>query len=752
MYSENNRISLRQMRRLFVFDLFCVSSLIIPRVAAAASGKDGILAILLGTLYAYVYVWIILAFAKWAKGNFLEYAKDNTGKLLQMVVLGLYIIKLFICCVFATKLFSEVIGKTLLEDTDHRIIVLLLLMVSGYMASKGLEVRARIVELLFFVVMVPIFLFLILGVKEIDLTNLMPLFTKSTRNMIYGGYEVFLTFSVLELLLFLIPMIKVRKSDVEKRRKVYEYVSGALVIVTVLNVLLFVVTVGVLGEIETKKQIWSMVNVIQTIQLPGGFIERQDGLILSIWMLSVFTIVSTFLYYISLLSKVVFKVSMQNYFLVPVILLLFGAATITIEIEQFYYYFEIYMKYIGMPQSIVLPLLIFMCGKLNRRRGKVFLSLGLFCVPFILSGCSDMTEIEDRNFIQTIGVDYVEEELHVYYLLPDLQVLTGQGAAEPESLMISLKGNDFIQVEEEYYKKYNKRLDFSHLKAMVLGENFAKDSNCMKDLFEYVNDNYDLGRTTYIFISKTSAEDIMNLNGELLGGLGNYLDDMLSINLSNKEKKGITIGDLLASENGGSQNVGVPILVANENAIQMSGLGYIYKNQLTDHVSEVEEKYINILKENGDYFYIYFNETTKDTEEAKGEYVIKLSKINSTQKYQWINQKPSIAFNIEGSGEIEMGATHLDSQEGVEKIDLEKKLISKEQNIKLLEQRCNQILEVRITEVLLELLQTSHIDFMNLYRNTSIVNRKIWFAYEGNETGFLDDLSFEVNCKIHMKE
>lgn len=48
MFSDNNRISTRQIFRLFVFDFIGMSTLVLPGVLAQLNGCDGLFAIVAG--------------------------------------------------------------------------------------------------------------------------------------------------------------------------------------------------------------------------------------------------------------------------------------------------------------------------------------------------------------------------------------------------------------------------------------------------------------------------------------------------------------------------------------------------------------------------------------------------------------------------------------------------------------------------------------------------------------------------------
>lgn len=751
MFSENEKISLRQLKRLLVFDLFSVSALIIPRIATASSGKDGLITIILAALYAFIYAWILLALSKYTGGNYLDYSKRSLGGILTFIMGLFYIVKLSACCVFAARLFGEVINETLLEDTDPRIIILLLLVVSAYAASKGFEVRARIAEVLYFIVIIPIFIFLLLGLNKIQFSNLTPLFTESAGNIFLGGYNVFLTFSILEVLLFCAPMIKFKKADIKKGRRLLHYVTRAIAVTGILDLLLFIVTLGILGRGETQQKLWSMVNVIQVIKLPGGFIQRQDAIILGIWMLSIFSIMSAFFYYISYIGKFIFHVSGQNYLLVPFILLLFGASVIPIETEQFFYYFEFFMKFIGMPLSIVLPAVIIFIGrikkiKLNKPALKTLLFITALTSVISLTGCSDMTEIEDRNFVQAMGIDLKGNELTVFYVLPDLKALTEQGSEDPEKLILELKGFDFFEIEELYDLQYNKRLDFSHLKAIVLGRELAENQGQMAQFLSYVENKYELGRSTLIFTSDTTAREVISLNKDLEGGIGDYLDRLYRINLKNSGKKVITVGDMVFAMNEENPVVSMPLLKPRKKTLETVGLGMFYHNKLSYEVNKEEADYADIANGSGKNILIFLTrdpeeDLTEGKSEKVSEYVVKINNITRTLKFNRVNQKPVLNIGIEGIGIIEKGF----KDKGESSTEANARVIEE------IESRCNNIIRNRITANLDKITKGAGIDFMNLYRMTSYKNRQLWLDYTNNLDLFLSDLEYSVNADLKIQ-
>ena len=59
MFSENQKISERQIFRLLTFDLLGLSTLLIPSVLAQTAGRDGVFAIVLGTLFGGLFLKVL---------------------------------------------------------------------------------------------------------------------------------------------------------------------------------------------------------------------------------------------------------------------------------------------------------------------------------------------------------------------------------------------------------------------------------------------------------------------------------------------------------------------------------------------------------------------------------------------------------------------------------------------------------------------------------------------------------------------
>ncbi len=383
MFARNDKISKRQQKRMLVLDVFSLSCLIIPYIAVNSAGAGGIATVLIGTVLAMLYAGILYICArqfideKKKRINFMAYSKQNVGSFFAGVIGVLYLVKLFLLLTFSASLFAQVIGKTLLIETSVNVVIAVLLLVSAYGAMHGIEKRARLTEILYILVMVPLILYLILGIPKIEFTNLTTGAVNSNfpkTGIIWGSLFILLTFCALDGIIFTHFHVKYTE---EKRY--FTPVFVALTILGVADLLIYLVTVGILGVGEAGSKLWSSVTIMQIIEIPGEFVRRQDKIMLAFWMLSIFNILTYCFFYMVQITKDYIgqcfikdfeKYSKANKYIVLIYgILAFGLASTMTDIEVQFIQFGKYLLCIGVPQSIIIPLILIGVSKI--RRGKI---------------------------------------------------------------------------------------------------------------------------------------------------------------------------------------------------------------------------------------------------------------------------------------------------------------------------------------------------------------------------------------------
>ncbi|WP_066716792.1 GerAB/ArcD/ProY family transporter [Clostridium sp. Marseille-P299] len=363
MFPRNFKISSSQFRKMLVLDILSISIMIVPQIASVGAGKDGILAIILGSVLALLYSLLMLYFTRRVNSDYFTYSKDTVGKFITFIFGILYIIKFLILCIFVFNLFSNIINETLLPNTNYKIILLFLIVLTLYLASKEIEVRARLTEFLYLVVLIPLVLLLLLGVPKVDIPNLLPILTTDGGSILRTGFSIFLTYSAAEFILFESAAIK--QDDKRSQKNVIH----AIITSTVINIFFFIMVVGLLGIYSTNQKIWSTIIVMQLLEVPGGFIQRLDAIVLAFWMISIFFISSTLLYHISNIAKSITNAKKREYYLIIFAILIFLICMKPIKIDIILANLNKYLIYIGVPQSILMPLIVFGIDKIKSGKG-----------------------------------------------------------------------------------------------------------------------------------------------------------------------------------------------------------------------------------------------------------------------------------------------------------------------------------------------------------------------------------------------
>lgn len=745
MYSENEKISLRQLKRLLVFDFFGIISLIVPYIIVNTAGFDGLLAIFIGGVFAVIYLLIIMFFIKNINESYLTFSKHCVGTILTFIISALYIIKYLFSIVLLTKIFSEVVNRTLLINYSRLLIIVPMIMVAGYIAYKGCEVRARVAEVLYFIVLIPIFFFLIMGVKNIDLANLTPIFSQRIDFTLKGAFSFFLLFNTLEMLLFLKPLVRVDKKNGLVEKSILSYSIQSVAIVIVIAMFFFALTVGLVGEEAAGASMWSSVFVFQFARIPGSFLNRQDSLLLAFWLLTIFSAVSGFLYYLCYILKDMYRIKSKNSLMPLVMIFVILLSAVPIDLEDYFATYMKYLTYLGVPQSIIIPLILIIISRLRGKhvmkhvkKAVMFVIILLF-IP-LFTGCTEKVQIEDRDFVQAIGVDYENNQIVVHYVLPNIGEVTQQNSGDgsgSNDMIRTFTGHNYYEIEEQYKLCSSKKLDFSHLKAIIFGKSLSENSEKFKEFVEYTENKYEVSKNTHIYLVNDRLETIIELNQKVPNGIGYYLEELYRNNLVNSEKEEITLGSLINEKNAADLSVHIPILTILNKALSIQGEGIIKDSTLRYAITGEESIYTDILRGYGENSRIFMN---KDSVTMK-EYVIRLDQVKSMAEINLRNGKPLFQLDIIAAGIVDQGVDQNAKTKITEKLNLYKEI----------EGLVNTYLKDKLTNQLNEIIKKQRLDYLNILRMSRYKNREIYGFYKDKQDRFVEDLEIEVNVKISIQ-
>lgn len=380
MFSNNNRISTRQVFRLFVFDFIGMSTLVLPAKLAGTSGCDGVFAIVVGGLFASLYLWYLAWIMRRMDSDLITYVRQALPRWGALVMLCFFAAYCILEASYGAYIFADVMKKGLVGGESYTLLLLLILAVAAYAIQSGIESRARVYESLFWVLFVPLFLLLWIAASDVNTIYLHSFFEAPVMNVAGGGLLVFEYLMLVFLVLFFPAYVK---KDAQK--KMVAAVYRALWVAVIVFALFDLILLGSFGERAMAKMRYPALTLMSNIHLRGSFLKRLDAFLLAIWFFTLFALINVFLFYAKQLIAAIggeftghgnaerqgdgLKIQKEKKAKVWSTIIAFLLVFVVAEgfcYGSFAEWFESYMTYVAMPLLILLPLIIVVWGKYRK--------------------------------------------------------------------------------------------------------------------------------------------------------------------------------------------------------------------------------------------------------------------------------------------------------------------------------------------------------------------------------------------------
>lgn len=536
-FAQNESISPRQLYRLYVFNLLGVGTLVLPNNLAKL-GKYAFISIALGVFMAWLFMWIVSEVRERRKTIY-DRSIDKT-KYAKMLIYDLIIaIYELSQAAFLAWIFVKLIRDSLIPDESFTVVLLVIMAVCAYALSGGVECRARVYEVVFFFVLIPLAAMLLFAISDVRFDYLM---IKDRVGVDFGIADIFAgAYYVFAASISVFNVLFVKERTASQIRG---SVSKAIFTYAGILFLLYAVLLGNFGKYSLSEIEFPAVVLMSDVQIKGSFFKRADALMLSVWFFTLFSVLNMSLYYAVLrcenfaenTGKIIFtfnknrhscsnkqfgsdrqkshgkeKSTMRSWCIIFVI-----AVTVTLAyiLESGD---EIVKKYLGFLLCIAIPVI-------------VVLTIGL-----MLTGCSAV-ELEERCFPTLAAVDIVDVVSH-----RDVSANENSGyiefyynmdkSYEPEY------ADDIKTAVDSFEDRLSQKADTNHLKVILIGKTLRKDKAAYSDFMEYCKTSKKFPRNTYVCI----ADDI----NDIFDNMGDYYEQ--KINKENHEdgEPIITLGTLL---------------------------------------------------------------------------------------------------------------------------------------------------------------------------------------------------------------
>ena len=358
MFSINNKISIRQLKLLLIFDIISIRLIRLPK-KSSAYGQNGWQLIIVCTILAIISSWLITKLLHNFKGQtFIDYTSRLASKPAAYILSLIFITKILINTALELRLFTEILKETFLKNTPPYLIIIPMIVLSLYAVTKGLETRARLAEILSLIILIPLIVILVSTVIGIDLSNLRPFYIHKPSVLAYSATFVSF-FTNLDLMLFMAPFIRDSAKVNSSILKITLYCGLAMTLMTM-------TTISRFSAAYTAKELWPVLRVLDTLSLPGAFIERQESIFVSFFIVSEFFIASSGLFFSSMICKDLIKTKTPH---IPILLcsiIIIVIASIPMNVNSIYFFMDKTFIYLGSLCIFIIPLLLLALSKLKK--------------------------------------------------------------------------------------------------------------------------------------------------------------------------------------------------------------------------------------------------------------------------------------------------------------------------------------------------------------------------------------------------
>lgn len=293
MNIENEKISGRQLGRMVFYDFFALTTLVLPGLLTKAVGMDGFFALASGCIVGYGMLLLVLTQIKHMRHtgkDYHAYLCEHFGTILTTVILIIYLLSALFGAAYGLRLLCDITRQYLISDTPAWLVLAVLAALALYGLCAGLESRGRMYEIVFWLVLLPLFFLFFLAAHNVEANRWVPVFQAEGVQVLKSSYLVFAFFMSSAFL----PMLA---EDVSEHADVARVLKQGFAFGVCVNLALFLLLTGIFGAPTVATMEEAALTLTAMVKVPGGFLERQDALLCGIWLVSIFAFVENALYY-----------------------------------------------------------------------------------------------------------------------------------------------------------------------------------------------------------------------------------------------------------------------------------------------------------------------------------------------------------------------------------------------------------------------------------------------------------------------
>ena len=171
-------------------------------------------------------------------------------------------------------------------------------------------------------------------------------------------------FGGIEIAYLILPYVKNKKNSIGVLRK-------SIIFVTIFYIIVMILILAMFSKAQSRILLWPTISMIKSLDIPGTFIERWEGIVMAFWILFYFTTFVNAYFFSGEIVKNVFKlkdIKLSSLLIMPIIYV------IALYPENIAELYNLQFKTTPVLLTaifvfVLLPILILLVGK-GKGRGK----------------------------------------------------------------------------------------------------------------------------------------------------------------------------------------------------------------------------------------------------------------------------------------------------------------------------------------------------------------------------------------------
>jgi spore germination protein AB len=301
---------------------FGVGILGFQRIIAKTAGYDAWISIILAGLSIHIILWMMLKMLKITGGDIMTIHSFVLGEKIGKIISSFFILYFSLLSITVLRSYIEVVQVWMFPELKTFWFALVFLILVIYIVTGGFR---TVTGIAFFSLVLPFYIALlfIIIIQYSNLTNLLPIFDHSVKEILLGSREMTFTVIGFETILLFYPFI-------QKPEKAIKWAHFGVLFTTLMCLYLAILAFAYFSEAQLQKNVWPTLAMWKIIKMP--FVERFEYIGIANWSLVILPNICISLWCASRIAKRVFSIRQKTS--IPAIAILCLVATSLISTRE----------------------------------------------------------------------------------------------------------------------------------------------------------------------------------------------------------------------------------------------------------------------------------------------------------------------------------------------------------------------------------------------------------------------------------